>query len=145
MKLLNKPALLLLAFLTMATGAAVAEPINIDISTPVTVVIKHSMTQRISRLVRFYDAGLLGLDKNGMIAKHDTGKNLTRVQQQNAEKLIDQENNDREAMVHAIAYSHEGQQARVPEIRAALLKRYREQFKSGWWMQDDAGNWFQKP
>lgn len=145
MKLLNRPALLLLAFLTMATGAAVAEPLNIDISTPITVVIKHSMTQRISRLVRFYDAGLLGLDKNGMVARHDTGKKLTLVQQQNAEKLIDQENNDREALVHAIAYSHEGQQARVPEIRAALLKRWREQFKSGWWMQDDAGNWFQKP
>ncbi len=141
---MKKIAALLFALLVLPLPAAWAEPINIDIGTPPVIVIKHSMTQRYSRLVRMYDAGIIGLGNDGMLQKRDTGKQLTLVQRQIAEKLIDQDNNDRQALVYAIAYN-QGGNARLPEIRAALLKRWQEQFKTGWWMQDGAGNWFQKP
>jgi len=26
-----------------------------------------------------------------------------------------------------------------------MVKRYRDQVKSGWWLQDEKGNWVQKP
>ncbi len=142
---MKKTFLLLATLLVLPLPPALAEPVDIDIGTPPVIVIRHSMTQRYSRLVRMYDAGIIGLGNDGMLQKRDTGKQLTLVQRQIAEKLIDQDNNDRQALVYAIAYNHEGRLARVPEIRTALLKRWQEQFKSGWWMQDSAGNWFQKP
>jgi hypothetical protein len=139
-----KNVLLLAALLIMPMTTAWAEPINIDIGTPPVIVIKHSMTQRYSRLVRMYDAGIIGLGNDGLLQKRETSKQLTLTQRQIAEKLIDHDNNDRQALVYALAYN-QGGEARLPEIRAALLKRWQEQFKSGWWMQDRAGNWFQKP
>lgn len=137
-------ALLSVLLVMPSLPAWAEEPINIDIGTPPVIIIRHAMTQRYSRLVRMYDAGIIGLGTDGMLQKRDTGKQLTLTQRQIAEKLIDQDNNDRQALVYAIAYN-QGGQTRLPEIRAALLKRWQEQFKSGWWMQDNAGNWFQKP
>lgn len=142
---MKKIVALFSALLAMTSPPTWAEEsINIDIGTPPVIVIKHAMTQRYSRLIRMYDAGIIGLGNDGMLQKRDTGKQLTLVQRQIAEKLIDQDNNDRQALVYAIAYN-QGGQTRLPEIRTALLKRWQEQFKSGWWMQDSAGAWFPKP
>ena len=32
-----------------------------------------------------------------------------------------------------------------PQEEFMLAKRWREQFKSGWWLQDEKGVWHQKP
>ncbi|MDP2808853.1 MAG: DUF1318 domain-containing protein [Rhodocyclaceae bacterium] len=143
---MKRLALTLLACLTLPMEAARAEPLNLDIATPPVIVIRHSMVQRESRMIRFLEAGIIGLGNDGMLRTRDSGKQLTLVQRQIAEKLIDAENNDRKALAHAIAHDHEGKQARVDEIRAGLLKRWQERFiKSGWWIQDAQGNWVRKP
>ena len=54
--------LVLFAFLSLpVTAAPTSDQINLDIGTPPVVVVKHSLAQRASRLVRFYDAGIIGL------------------------------------------------------------------------------------
>lgn len=143
--MMKRSTLMLLACLALPVESARAEPLNLDIATPPVIVIRHSMVQRHSRLLRFYEAGIIGLSNDGMLRTRDNGKQLTLVQRQIAEKLIDAENNDRKALVYAIAHNHEGKLARVDEIRAGLLNRWREQFKSGWWIQDTEGNWIKKP
>lgn len=142
--------------LALATAATLVSPtyaapptpdqINLDIGTPPVIALKHALTQRQSRLIRFYEAGIMGLDINGMVKVRDQER-LNRQHlavQQAAGKTIDQENPDRNSLIYAIAESHGGKEA-VPVVREMMAKRWREQFKSGWWLEDEKGNWFQKP
>jgi uncharacterized protein len=139
-----KYMLLLLAFLAIpATAAPTSSEINLDIGTPPVMVAKHTLAQRSSRLIRFYEAGVIGLGDDGMIKIHD-GSRLTLTQRQIAEKLIDQENPERNSLIYAIAEAHGGKEAQ-PAVRAAQIKRWKDQFHSGWWIEDAQGNWYKKP
>ncbi len=136
--------LLLLVLLALPVAAApTGEPINLDIGTPPVVVVKHSLAQRASRLVRFYEAGIIGLGYDGMVKLRD-GSRLTLAQRQIAEKLIDNENPDRNSLIYALAEA-QGGKAAEPAARAAQVRRWKEQFHSGWWIEDAQGNWSQKP
>lgn len=134
---------LIIFLVFQATAAFGGEGINLDIGTPPVVVVKHSLAQRASRLVRFYEPGIIGLGDDGMVKLRD-GSRLTLVQRQIAEKLIDQENPDRNSLIYALAEAHGGKIAE-PAARAAQIGRWKEQFHSGWWLQDAQGNWHQKP
>lgn len=141
---MKRHAFALVACLTLPGGVVGAEPINLEVSTPPVVVIRHAMTQRQSRLERFYRAGVIGLGNDGMLLVRDSS-GLNLAQRQIAEKLVDHENHDRESLITAIAEAHEGKQARREEVRAALLARWQGEFKTGWWLQDAQGHWYQKP
>ena len=139
-----KYTLILLAFLAIPVAAApTGNEINLDIGTPPVMVAKHTLAQRSSRLIRFYEAGVIGLGNDGMVKIHD-GSRLTLTQRQIAEKLIDQENPERNSLIYAIAEAHGGKEAQ-PAVRAAQIKRWKDQFHSGWWIEDAQGNWYKKP
>ena len=136
--------LILLAALSIPAAAAPgSREINLDIGTPPVMVAKHTLAQRSSRLIRFYEAGVIGLGDDGMVKIHD-GSRLTLTQRQIAEKLIDQENPERNSLIYAIAEAHGGKEAQ-PAVRAAQVKRWKDQFHSGWWIEDAQGNWYKKP
>lgn len=132
------------AFLALALAAGIVHAeLNIDINTPPVIIEKHRMTERLQHLTRFYDAGSIGLANTGDIAMRDnTG--LTPPLRRAGELLIEAETTDRKALTHAIAHSN-GQPNAKAEVRALLVKRWREQWKSGWYIQDDQGNWAKKP
>ncbi|MBK8523221.1 MAG: DUF1318 domain-containing protein [Betaproteobacteria bacterium] len=137
---------LLLASLALsmpATAVPTADQINLDIGTPPVIAVKHQMAQRYSRLVKFYEPGVMGLGSDGMVKLRDTSR-LNPTLLKIAEKLIDQENPDRNSLIYAVAESYGGKEA-VPVVRELLVKRWKDQFKSGWWMEDEKGNWYQKP
>lgn len=138
-------ALLLLACLALPVAAAEpAKPaINLDIGTPSVVVVKHSIAQRTSRLVRFYEAGEIGLGRDGFIHLRD-GVKMNLAKRQIAEKLIDIENQERRALIQALADSN-GRRDAEPEIWELMRERWLKQWKSGWWLRDDAGKWSRKP
>lgn len=136
----------LAAALMISCGALAADAIRYEINNPMTVVIKHSMQQRMSRLVKFYEPGVIGLGNNGDVAISDPtrlGKIATR---QIVEKLLDAENSDRQAYIAAIAQANGRKDAAgVAEVRAGLRQRWAAETKSGWMVQDDQGNWTKKP
>lgn len=146
-----KRFLLSLAAASLLSLPAVAAPpaanqINLDIGTPPVIAVRHSLAQRQSRLIRFFDAGIMGLDINGMVKVRDEER-LSRQHltvRQAAGKTIDQENPDRMSLIYAIAEAHGGKEA-VPVVREMMAKRWRDQFKSGWWLEDEKGVWHQKP
>jgi len=127
----------------IALPVLAAEPINLDIGTPPVVIVKHSLAQRYSRLVRFYEAGVIGLGDDGLIYIRD-GSRLTLVQRQIAEKLIDAENSERKTLIFAIADGN-GRRNDQPEVWTAMIQLWKSQFKSGWWVRDAQGNWNKKP
>lgn len=75
---------LLILVSQLAMAAPASDQINLDIGTPPVMVARHALTQRSSRLVRFYEAGVIGLGYDGMVKMHD-GSRLTLVQRQIAE------------------------------------------------------------
>lgn len=128
-----------------AADSAVAgkAAIKLDIGTPPVAITRHSLAQRSSRLVRFYEVGVIGLASDGLVYLRDASK-LSLVQRQIAEKLIDAENADRNTLVFAIADGNGHREAQA-EVRALLVERWQSQFKSGWWLRDAAGTWQRKP
>jgi hypothetical protein len=144
-----KKALLLLACLSLPTLAAepakdaAKAPINLDIGTPPVVVVKHALAQRTSRLVRFYEAGEIGLGKDGFIYLRE-GVKMGLAKRQIAEKLIDVENQERRALIQALADSNHRRDAE-PEIWELMRARWNQQWKSGWWLRDAEGKWSRKP
>ena len=139
-----KRLLLLLAFLALPAAAAPSpDQVNLDLGTPPVVIVKHSLAQRASRLVRFYDAGIIGLGADGMVKLRDPSR-LNLAQRQIAEKLIDNENPDRNSLIYALAEGHGGQ-GWEPAVRAAQIQRWKAQWHSGWWVEDAQGRWSIKP
>ena len=126
-----------------AAGVATKPAINLDIGTPPVIVVKHSMAQRTSRLVRFYEAGEIGLGQDGFIYLRDEVK-LNPGKRQIAEKLIDAENEERKALIQALADSNHRRDAE-PEIWVLMRARWHQQWKSGWWLRDADGKWSKKP
>ena len=145
-----KQLMLLLACLSLPFDASFAESapagqaaIKLDIGTPPVAITRHSLAQRQSRLVRFYEAGVIGLADDGLVYLRD-GSRLSLVQRQIAEKLIDAENVDRNTLIFTIADGN-GRRDAQPEVRALMVKRWTEQFKSGWWLRDADKTWRRKP
>ena len=140
-----KRLFLLLGCLALSVSAAEpAQPaINLDIGTPPVVITRHSIAQRSSRLVRFYEAGEIGLGHDGFIYLRD-GVKLSLVKRQIAEKLIDLENTERKTLVFAIADGN-GRRNAQPEVWELMRSRWNQQWKSGWWLRDAAGKWSRKP
>ena len=140
---------LLLACLALPVAAAepakdaAKAPINLDIGTPPVVVVKHALAQRTSRLIRFYEAGEIGLGADGLIYLRD-GAKLSLAKRQIAEKLIDTDNEERKALIQALADSN-GRRDAEPEVWKLMQARWHQQWKSGWWLRDADGKWSRKP
>lgn len=139
---------LLLACLALPAAAAepakdTRPPINLDIGTPPVVVVKHALAQRTSRLVRFYEAGEIGLGHDGFIYLRD-GVKLNLAKRQIAEKLIDVENEERKALIQALADSN-GRRGGEAEVWPLMRERWNKQWKSGWWLRAADGTWSKKP
>jgi hypothetical protein len=127
----------------IAAKGSVKAAINLDIGSPTVVVVKHSMAQRTSRLIRFYEAGEIGLGHDGLIYLRDNSK-MTLAKRQIAEKLIDTDNEERKALIQALADSNNRRDAE-PEIWTLMRARWNQQWKSGWWLRDADGKWSRKP
>lgn len=148
---MKRIALLLVCLALPALPVLAAEPvnaaakpaINLDIGTPSVIVVKHSLAQRTSRLVRFYEAGEIALGADGLIYLRD-GLKMSLAKRQIAEKLIDVENLERKALIQALADSN-GRRDAEPEIWQLMRARWHQQWKSGWWLRDAEGKWSRKP
>jgi uncharacterized protein YdbL (DUF1318 family) len=117
--------------------------VNLDVNNPMTVVIKHSMQQRVSRLVKFYEPGVIGQARDGNIVIHDSSRLTKLATRQIVEKLIDAENSDRKELIAAIAVANKRAEA-LEEIRLAMARHWVQSMKPGWWYQDDSGAWVRK-
>lgn len=146
----HTPRSLALLSALFIVGAANATPpadtgkVNLDIANPMTVTIHHSMQQRVSRLVKFYEPGVIGMLKNGNLGVRDESRLGKIATRQIVEKLIDADNSDRQALIASVAKAHDRLDA-IDEFRKLMTKKWAKEMKPGWWYQDEEGNWIQKP
>lgn len=115
---------------------------DLNIATPAVRQLTQSMEARHAALKKFYDAGSVGLTRDGLIEIRD--QNLIPLPERNgARKLVADENADRASLYREIATGN-GHPEWEPDIRTTFAQRWSDKAAAGWYYQDATGAWKQK-
>ncbi len=122
---------------------AYAQNIDIEVSTPAIRALKDSLKQRFPQLKPFYDKGNIGENNVGLLEIRDiTGLNLKEKADLN--RLVDMENKDRKSLYTEIMKANKFGSEVMPQIQKIFANSWREKSESGWWIQNDKGDWEKK-
>ena len=115
---------------------------NLNIETPAIRQLTQSMEARHAQLKKYYDAGAIGLTRDGLVQVRD--QNLVPLPERNAvRKLVAEENADRTNLYREIATAN-GHSEWEADIRTTFAERWASKAPGGWWYQDEGGTWKQK-
>ncbi len=115
---------------------------NLNIDTPAIRQLTQSMEARHAQLKKYYDAGAIGLTRDGLVQVRD--QNLVPLPERNAvRKLVAEENADRTNLYREIAAGN-GHTEWEADIRTTFAERWASKAPAGWWYQDEGGAWKQK-
>lgn len=124
-------------------AAQAAESPDIQVRTPETDAIRQRMTSRFSgQLKGLFDSGAVGFTANGLVAVRDTNA-LPLDQRSQANGIVGQENNDRDALYAAVARAN-GHPEWEPQIRKAFADGWIQRAPPGWYYRDASGAWKRK-
>jgi uncharacterized protein YdbL (DUF1318 family) len=120
-----------------------AQSPDIDLENPQIEAIKQRMAERHRRhLADWFDAGAIGLDNDGLVAIRDRGA-VPLSERRELERVVAEENADRRAVYREIAVAND-QPEWEDEIRQTFARRWIANARSGWYYQNDAGEWVRK-
>jgi uncharacterized protein YdbL (DUF1318 family) len=115
---------------------------NLNIETPAIRQLTQSMEARHAQLKKYYDAGAIGLTRDGLVQVRD--QNLVPLPERNAvRKLVAEENADRTSLYREIATAN-GHTEWEADIRTTFAERWASKAPAGWFFQDEGGAWKQK-
>jgi uncharacterized protein YdbL (DUF1318 family) len=115
---------------------------NLNIETPAIRQLTQSMEARHAQLKKYYDAGAIGLTRDGLVQVRD--QNLVPLPERNSvRKLVAEENADRTNLYREIA-SANGHAEWETDIRTTFAERWAGKAPAGWWYQDESGAWKHK-
>jgi uncharacterized protein len=115
---------------------------DLNVSTPAVRQFTQSMEARHAQLQKYYDAGAVGLTRDGLIEIRD--QNLVPLPERNSvRKLVAEENADRAGLYREIAAAN-GHPEWEADIRKTFAERWISKASAGWFVQDPGGAWKQK-
>lgn len=122
---------------------AEAAQADLNVSTPAIRQLVASMEERHTRLKKYYDAGAVGLTRDGLVEVRD--QNLVPLPERNStRKLVADENADRASLYREIAAAN-GHPEWETDIRNTFAERWASRASSeGWYFQDKNGAWQKK-
>lgn len=128
--------------LSLGPSEAFAQ-IDIEVSTPAIRALKDSMKSRFAQLKPYYDTGAIGENNKGLVEIKDaTGLNLKQKAEIN--RLVDQENKDRNGLYEEIMKANKFGKEALPEIQRIFANSWRESSSLNWWIQKDDEVWIRK-
>ncbi|MEM1080415.1 MAG: YdbL family protein [Pseudomonadota bacterium] len=141
--LTDQPRSLLAMLADIVIPSAHAQQANIDIQSAQIQAIQDRMQARFqSDLERWFESGVIGYDNRGLVAIRD--RSLVGLSERRAlEQTVREENADRDAVYREIAVAN-GQPDWEDDIRSTFSRRWVANAPSGWYYQDNAGNWQRK-
>ena len=124
-------------------GTAYAqENADISIKTPAIQAIQNRMATRFkTQLAAGFDAGALGLTRDGMVEVRDASKLALKDRVATTQAVAD-DNRDRKAVYREVAVAN-GHPEWEAQIRGIFAQQWIASAHKGWWYQD-AGGWKQK-
>lgn len=115
---------------------------DLNVSTPAIQQLTQSMEARHPQLKKYYDAGAVGLTRDGLVELRD--QNLVPLPERNTvRRLVSQENADRANLYREIATAN-GHPEWEADIRKTFAERWISKAAPGWQYQDGSGAWKQK-
>ena len=125
-------------------GTAYAqERADISIKTPAIQAIQGRMATRFqAQLAAGFDAGALGLTRDGMVELRDASKLALKDRVAITQAVAD-DNRDRKAVYREVAVAN-GHPEWEAQIRGIFAQQWIASARSGWWYQDAGGSWKQK-
>ena len=120
--------------------SSVAEP---EISNPAIRRIVQSRAARVNQLNRYKSSGALGENNKALVQVRDL--NALPLQERAAvQKLVRDENADRDRMFKEIAAATGVDLSQLPRIQETYARTLREKARRGDWIQLEDGRWDQK-
>jgi len=132
-----------LRFIRFGATEAQAAAVDINVSTPAIRGLKASMANRFPQLQPLYNKGALGETNNGLVAIRDTSA-LSLKEKADVNRLVDQENADRQALYAEIIRANNLDMGRMGELQRLFANSWRDRSNPGWWIQLDSGQWSKK-
>lgn len=117
--------------------------IDIDISTPVIRALRESLKARFPLLKTYYEMGVIGENNRALLEIRDVSA-LTLKQKAEVNRLVDQENKDRNALYEEIIKANKMGKEMLPELQRIFANSWREKSLPNWWIQTDTGEWIKK-
>lgn len=131
-----------LALIGIGTAYA-QESADISIKTPAIQAIQNRMATRFqTQLAAGFDAGALGLTRDGMVEVRDASKLALKDRVAITQAVAD-DNRDRKAVYREVAVAN-GHPEWESQIRGIFAQQWIASAHSGWWYQDAGGSWKQK-
>lgn len=138
----SQPQAAAAAILNFLIPAAHAQP-DISISTPAIESIQKRMDRRFDEHLRqYFESGAIGLTNDALIAARDLSA-VPLSDRNRVNQIVAEENADRRAVYREIAVANEHPEWE-DRIRDIFAERWVDRARSGWWYQDEGGNWVQK-
>ena len=127
----------------LALPCAMAQDININITTPAIRQLIASRKQRFPTLMPFFDSGVVGENHRGLVEIRQL-ETLSLQDKGRVKSLVEQENSDRQQLYRALAEANGIPQERVADIAAIFAGVNRQEARAGWWLQQANGTWEKK-
>jgi uncharacterized protein YdbL (DUF1318 family) len=122
---------------------ALAQDININVTTPAIRQLVAERKTRFPHLMPLFDKGALGESNRGFVEVRDLDK-LSLQEQGRVKTLVQQENSDRTQLYRALAEANNIAPDRVSDIATIFAAVHRQEAKTGWWIQQANGTWENK-
>ena len=124
----------------LTAAPALAQSIDINITTPEIRQLIASRKQRYPRLRPFFIQGALGENNQGLLSLRALD-NLSLKDKAQVKTLLTQENRDRQQLYRALATANNLPPEKVSEIARIFARVNRQEAQAGWWVQEDNGQW----
>jgi uncharacterized protein YdbL (DUF1318 family) len=122
---------------------AYAAAVDVNVSTPAIRALRASMASRFPQLQPLYGKGAIGETNTGLLAIRDTGA-LSLKEKADMNRLVGQENADRQALYTEIIRANSLDMSRLAEVQRLFANSWRDKSSPGWWIQSDNGDWGKK-
>jgi uncharacterized protein YdbL (DUF1318 family) len=129
--------------LSLGPAKAMAQGIDINMTTPAIRQLIASRKQRYASLVPLFNAGALGESNQGLVVVRSLDA-LALKDKAQAKMLSDQENRDRQQLYRELATANQLPPDKVADIARIFAQVNRQEAQAGWWIQEPNGDWKKK-
>jgi uncharacterized protein YdbL (DUF1318 family) len=122
------------------TAVAYAAGEETKVSNPAILSLKQKIKERFNDLKPYFKAGAIGEGNDGLVAIRDASV-LPMKDRATLNRIVKEENKDRKALYKEVAKELGVEGKDLPKVQKSFAEKWQEFARSGWWIQDEAGNW----
>lgn len=123
--------------------SAYAQEKATEVTTPKVRALQQSMKARFPKLRPFFVNGNVGEANDGFIKiRNESGLNLK--EKATLRNLQKDENNDRKNMYAEVARAMEIKPNQISKVQKIFAAEWIKKANSGWWIQNESGEWIKK-